>query len=123
MIYRVDFHDMIDGWCLKRIKHAPGCDFDDLQKAIRYARDKQSLLRKENIAAGEHYGVINLETGKEVFCLKGQTIERQPGPRLCPSCSSEMVLTIDKEKDESLTTLYHIYKCPKCGHVEDRTVQ
>lgn len=72
--YWVDFYDMFDGW----IRY-PECDdkyqFDDLDAAKAKADEKQAKLDKNNISAGEHWGVIDTTTGLEVYCLRNRVIK------------------------------------------------
>jgi hypothetical protein len=54
---------MIDGWIGE-------LDSSDDLEAIMKERDRrQSGLGERNKAAGEHYGVIDQQTGREVDCL------------------------------------------------------
>ena len=67
--YVIDFYDMIDGWILgwQAFKE---WRFNSLEKAKAFALKKQGELDLDNQKCGEHYGVIDLTTGKEVFCTQ-----------------------------------------------------
>lgn len=64
--YYVDFYDMIDGWgyfgfFTERL-------FDDIDLAIKLCDKLNSELDKSNKECGEHYGVIDKLTNKEIYC-------------------------------------------------------
>jgi len=68
--YKVDFWDAFDGWTTRGFP--PGWrkdrEFDDLEKAKEKCRE---LMAKEGpFGMDEHYGVIDLELNREVFCGK-----------------------------------------------------
>lgn len=67
--YFVDFYDMIDGWC-ERGFPSHSNQFDDLEEAKKFADKKQSKLPQGNKDCGEHYGVIDSESGREIHCTK-----------------------------------------------------
>lgn len=69
--YRVDFYDMIDGWCAAGLEHSfwPDREFDDLEAAKQKCAELQSDLAQGNKDCGEHYGVIDMNTNREIFCL------------------------------------------------------
>jgi hypothetical protein len=75
MRYWVDFYDMFDGW-IRYPEIDPSYQFDDLEAAKAKARAKQAKLDKNNIDAGEHWGVIDTTTGREIFCLENQVIKK-----------------------------------------------
>ena len=61
--YRVDFWDSFDrSWA--GLQH----DFDNLAEAIAACKHMQESLPKSNKECGEHYGVIDLRTNREVYC-------------------------------------------------------
>ncbi len=64
--YYVDFYDMFDGWGTfgffnERL-------FDDLDIAIKLCDKLNDGLAKGNKACGEHYGVIDSKTNREIYC-------------------------------------------------------
>ena len=63
--YRVDFYDMMDGW-IGSNQH----EFDDFEEAKKYALEQQSELGEDSKHCGEHYGVIDLKVGIEIFCCQ-----------------------------------------------------
>lgn len=66
--YIVDFYDMIGGW------GTPGWygGFDTFEEAKTKCDGLQSKLHESNKCAGEHYGVIDMTTGMEVYCTMGK---------------------------------------------------
>lgn len=70
MRYVLSFYDMVDGWIGE-------LDSSDDLEAMMQERDlRQTGLGEGNKAAGEHYGVIDQQTGREVDCLvKGRVSE------------------------------------------------
>ncbi len=54
---------MIDGWIGNL-----DCS-DDLEAMMKERDRRQASLGEENKATGEHYGVIDQQTGREVDCL------------------------------------------------------
>jgi len=72
--YIVDFYDAFDGWSGDCV-HYVGKDFaperleyDDIEEAIKKAKELQKNLDEGNKRMGEHWGVIDLHRGREVFC-------------------------------------------------------
>jgi hypothetical protein len=63
--YNVDFYDSFDGWL-----NWPKFETDDLEEAIAYATKMTSSLDKNNRKMGEHYGVIDSHTNREIYCTK-----------------------------------------------------
>lgn len=63
MRYILSFYDMIDGW-IGELDSS-----DDLEAMIKERDRRQAGLGEGNKAAGEHYGVIDQQTGREVDCL------------------------------------------------------
>lgn len=66
MRYYVDFYDMFDGWGTwgffeDRL-------FDNLEAARAKADELQAELPQGNKNCGEHYGVIDKEKGREIYC-------------------------------------------------------
>jgi hypothetical protein len=62
MRYILSFYDMIDGWIGE-------LDSSDDPEPMLEERDRrQAGLGEANKAAGEHYGVIDQQTGREVDC-------------------------------------------------------
>jgi hypothetical protein len=59
--YSVDFYDMIDGW-IKMQR-----DFNSLKKAKKLCDTLNQELSEQNKRAGEHYGVIDLRWGFEIY--------------------------------------------------------
>lgn len=61
--YRVDFWDSFDrSWVgLQQ-------DFEDLAEAVALCDQMQAELPQGNKDCGEHYGVIDLRLGREVYC-------------------------------------------------------
>lgn len=66
MRYRLDFYDMIDGWCGGTLDDPN--EFDDLNQAMALRDKRNAGLDEANKRAGEHYGVIDLPNGTEVDC-------------------------------------------------------
>ncbi len=68
--YKIDFYDAFDGWTTRGFPAGfqPDREFDDLGKA----KEKCRKLMQERGPFGmrEHYGVIDLEANREVFCGK-----------------------------------------------------
>jgi hypothetical protein len=62
MRYILSFYDMIDGW-IGELDSS-----DDLEAMIKERDRRQAGLEEGNKAAGEHYGVIDQQTGREVDC-------------------------------------------------------
>ena len=68
--YYVGFYDAFDGWgswgfWTERL-------FDDLDQAQACAEKLQAELNQQNKDCGEHYGVIDKETGREIHCLRNK---------------------------------------------------
>ncbi len=63
MRYVLSFYDMIDGW-IGELDSS-----DDLETMMKERDRRQARLDEGNKAAGEHYGVIDQQTGREVDCL------------------------------------------------------
>jgi hypothetical protein len=63
MRYILSFYDMIDGW-IGELDSS-----DDLEAMMKERDRRQAGLGEGNKAAGEHYGVIDQQTGREVDCL------------------------------------------------------
>ncbi len=63
MRYVLSFYDMIDGW-IGELDSS-----DDLEAMMKERDRRQAGLGEANKAAGEHYGVIDQQTGREVDCL------------------------------------------------------
>ncbi len=61
--YRVDFWDSFD-----RSWNGQENDFDELSEAIAVCKRMQAKLPQSNKNCGEHYGVIDLRIGREVYC-------------------------------------------------------
>jgi len=59
--YRVDFYDMIDCWIEAER------DFNSLKKAKTLCDKLNQGLDEQNKRAGEHYGVIDLRLGFEIY--------------------------------------------------------
>lgn len=62
MRYILSFYDMIDGW-IGELDSS-----DDLEAMMKERDRRQACLEEANKAAGEHYGVIDRQTGREVDC-------------------------------------------------------
>lgn len=62
MRYVLSFCDMIDGW-IGELDSS-----DDLEAMMKERDRRQAGLGEGNKAAGEHYGVIDQQTGREVDC-------------------------------------------------------
>jgi hypothetical protein len=69
--YRVDIYDAFDGWGLSGLPPGtdPSNEYDDLEKAKESCIEKMKKSGLPN-SMGEHYGVIDLTTRREVFCGK-----------------------------------------------------
>lgn len=66
--YYVDFYDMIDGWGTWGFW--PERLFDDLEAAKVKCNELMAKLDNANKRAGEHYGVIDSVTNREVYCTQ-----------------------------------------------------
>lgn len=64
--YYVDFYDMFDGW--GTFGFSTDNLSDDLQEAIKKCDRLNSELAKGNKDCGEHYGVIDSQVNREVYC-------------------------------------------------------
>ncbi len=63
--YRVDYYDIFDGWiCRGDVESVFGYDYATQDEAIRKCRELNRALDAQNIKAGEHWGVIDLEMGR-----------------------------------------------------------
>lgn len=62
MRYVLSFYDMMDGW-IGELDSS-----DDLEAMMKERDRRQAGLGEGNKAAGEHYGVIDQQTGREVDC-------------------------------------------------------
>ncbi len=63
MRYVLSFYDMIDGWIVELDSS------NDLVAMMKERDRRQAGLGEGNTSAGEHYGVIDQQTGREVDCL------------------------------------------------------
>jgi hypothetical protein len=70
MVYRVDFYDAFDGWIASGFPEGTmtGDEFESENAAIELCKSKQ--LKNPPNSMDEHYGVIDLNIGLEVFCGK-----------------------------------------------------
>lgn len=70
MVYRVDFYDAFDGWIASGfpVGTMKGDEFENMEDAIELCKSKQ--LKNPPNSMDEHYGVIDLNIGLEVFCGK-----------------------------------------------------
>jgi hypothetical protein len=70
MVYRVDFWDAFDGWIADGfpVGTMTGDEFEKEEDAIKLCKEKQ--LKNPPNSMDEHYGVIDLNKGFEVFCGK-----------------------------------------------------
>lgn len=67
--YVVDFYDMFDGWT-RAWEFYKDFHFDKKEEAVARANDMMNTLDDSNKCAGEHYGVIDLVVGREVWSGK-----------------------------------------------------
>lgn len=65
--YYVDFYDMFDGW--GGFGFFPERLFDDLTLASKLCDELNEKLEEGNKRCGEHYGVIDSTTNREVYCV------------------------------------------------------
>lgn len=63
--YVVDFYDSYDGYWL----HFGAEPFDDIELAKARADELQAKL-PEHTDPRDHYGVIDVDRGSEVYCLR-----------------------------------------------------
>lgn len=68
MVYRVDYWDAFDGWTMKGfpVGFDKSAEFESKEQAI--TRCKQLQLKSPPNSMHEHYGVIDLDIGSEIFC-------------------------------------------------------
>lgn len=64
--FYVDFYDMIDGWGI--FGFFPDKLFDNLDDAIELCNNLNDELPESNKRCGEHFGVIDKNTNREIFC-------------------------------------------------------
>lgn len=64
--YYVGFYDMFDGW--GAFGWNPDLLYDDLEEAKVKALELQDVLPEGNKDCGEHYGVLDSNVGREVYC-------------------------------------------------------
>lgn len=64
--YYVDFYDMFDGW--GSFGFFTDRLFGELDDAIKLCDKLSEELSKGNKDCGEHYGVMDSETSREVYC-------------------------------------------------------
>lgn len=64
--YYVDFYDMVDGW--GTFGFFTDRLFDEIPDAIKLCDSLNSELDKQNKECGEHYGVMNKDLGREIYC-------------------------------------------------------
>jgi hypothetical protein len=74
--YYIDFYDMIDGWIYGSTSN-PELTYDDIEEAKKKCIELHSGLSTSNIRAGEHYGVKDSLTNKEVYCLEYKYINTE----------------------------------------------
>lgn len=65
-MFYVDFYDMIDGW--GTFGFFPDRLFGDLDGAIELCNRLNAELPESNKECGEHFGVIDRDTNREIFC-------------------------------------------------------
>lgn len=75
--YYVDFYDMIDGWgdfgfFTDRL-------FDNLPDAIKLCDELNSKLPEGNKRCGEHHGVIDSTTQREIYCGQDKKYKEEVG--------------------------------------------
>lgn len=70
MVFRVDFWDVVDGWGFAGygVDTDPSREFESKEDAIKLCQELQ--MKTPPSSMGDHYGVIDLDIGKEVFCGK-----------------------------------------------------
>lgn len=68
MRYYVDFYDAFDGWIRNGLESEKEVQFDDIEKARQYRDKKNAELSEANKKMGEHYGIIDTKTHREVQC-------------------------------------------------------
>jgi len=104
--YCIDFYDMIDGW-IGRGPHDTDWQFDTIEEAKKLCIKLQKELDQENIDAGEHYGVIDMISKREVFCCQDKSYKEELLNTLklkahCDDCKwkgkvNELLIVIDKQ--------------------------
>jgi hypothetical protein len=73
--YKVDFWDSFDlSWS------GLGPTFDDLAEAMARCDQMQAELEQGNKDCGEHYGVIDLVAGREIYCTARRGAPPDDGP-------------------------------------------
>lgn len=75
-MYAVEFYDACDGWTDINT-YDKGHLFKDQGEAFSFCREKQKCLDDDNKRKGEHWGVLDLSSGDEIFCISGE--ECAPG--------------------------------------------
>lgn len=68
----MDFYDAFDGWTGSSYGM-----FDDLDLAIIDCDELMETLDTSNKSMGEHYGVIDGVTGREVYCGKAHNYKNK----------------------------------------------
>ncbi len=64
--YLVDFYDDWEmAW-----DNSDAMTFDSLEAAVQACNLKQAEVPEEDKEMGDHYGVIDLQTGLEVYCTR-----------------------------------------------------
>jgi len=78
---------MIDGW-IRGWELYTDWQFDDLEEAKAFCKKLHEKLDESNKSTGEHYGVIDMEIGREIFCMDGKNWE--PPESMYPSDSNKL---------------------------------
>ncbi len=73
--YKVDLWDSFE-----RSWTGQGPVFEDLSEAITECNQRQAGLCQSNKDCGEHYGVIDLRIGREVYCAAQRAARPNAGP-------------------------------------------
>ena len=73
--YYVDFYDMFDGW--GSFGFFEDRLSDDLDFAIKLCDELNSEMSEGNKSCGEHFGVIDSQTDKEIYCGKEEYKQRR----------------------------------------------
>ncbi len=73
--YYVDFYDMFDGWGI--FGFFADRLFEELDNAIKLCDKLNRELDKGNKSCGEHYGVIDSEANREIYCGQDEEYKKK----------------------------------------------
>ncbi len=73
--YYVGFYDMFDGWGI--FGFFTDRLFEELDNAIKLCDKLNGELDKENKSCGEHYGVMDSGTNREIYCGQDEEYKKK----------------------------------------------